>query len=97
VLAGRTSTSHIGDFTQSPKRLGTVLADAGYWREGNATGEPSQRYDRLMATRNRHKQRQVERERGTSEGQLRSRASPRERMEERLQSEAGKKLYAKRT
>jgi hypothetical protein len=76
--------------------LGTVLADAGYWSEGNATGEHSQRYDLLIATRNRHKQCQIERERGASEGPLRSTASPRERMEERLQGDAGKKLYAKR-
>lgn len=48
--------------------IGTVLGDAGYWSELNATGACADRYDLLLATRNRHKQRQAERERPESEG-----------------------------
>ena len=76
--------------------VGTVLADAGYWSEQNATGATAQRDDVLIATRNPRKARQAERERLASDGPQRCAATPRERMEERLRSEAGKAAYARR-
>ena len=78
------------------RTIGTVLGDAGYWSDRNATGPSAERYDLLLATRNRHKQQRAERERAESEGPERVAEKPRERMEERLRSEEGKAAYSRR-
>jgi len=46
-------------------QIGTVLADAGYWSEDNATVDGP---DRLIATLKHHKQRRAARELGTTAG-----------------------------
>jgi transposase len=75
---------------------GTVLADAGYWSEENAVGRQAFERDLLIATRNRHKQRKEDRDRGTPRGRIPNNATPRERMERRLRTKDGKKKYSRR-
>lgn len=75
---------------------GTALLDAGYWSESNASSKHAERYDLLIATRNRHKQRRHERDRAPDNGPTPPAVTARERMEERLRSEWGKKTYARR-
>ena len=76
--------------------VGTVLADAGYWSEENAVGECASERDLLIATRNRHKQRKEDRDRGTPRGRIPNNATARERMDRRLRTADGKKKYSRR-
>jgi transposase len=72
----------------------TVLADAGYWSENNATGEGP---TRLIATVKDWKQRRAAREMGTTTGTPPAGASAIEAMEHRLRTPEGAATYAQRS
>lgn len=73
---------------------GTIVADAGYWSEDNATAPGP---DRLIATTKDWKQRQVARELGTTQGPPPEGASALEAMEHRLRTAEGSATYALRS
>lgn len=75
-------------------RIGTVVADAGYWSEDNATADGP---DRLIATTKDWKQRKAAREMGSTEGPPPADASVSEKMEHRLRTPEGAAAYAKRS
>jgi transposase len=72
----------------------TVLADAGYWSEDNATAEGP---PRLIATVKDWKQRRAAREMGTTTGPPPVGASAIEAMEHRLRTSEGTEAYARRS
>jgi transposase len=74
--------------------IGTVLADAGYWSEANATADGP---DRLIATTKDWKQRKAARQLGTTTGPPPKGATPLQAMEHRLRTVEGAKMYAKRS
>ncbi len=74
--------------------LGTVLADAGYWSETNATTPGP---DRLIATSKDWKQRRAAREMGTTTGAAPEGATTLEAMEHRLRTEEGAAAYGQRS
>ena len=74
--------------------IGCVLADAGYWSEGNATADGP---DRLIATLKDHKQRRAARRLGTTTGEPPDDATPVDAMEHRLRTPQGAATYAKRS
>jgi transposase len=74
--------------------IGTVLADAGYWSDNNATTNGP---DRLIATLKDWKQRQAVRDLGQTSGPPPQQASPLEAMEHRLRTPDGAHLYAQRS
>lgn len=74
--------------------IGTVLADAGYWSEANATAEGP---DRLIATQKDHKQRRAARDMGTTTGPPPEGSSAMEAMEHRLRTPEGTAAYARRS
>ena len=74
--------------------LGTVLADAGYWSEANATAPGP---DRLIATSKDWKQRRTARQMGTTTGPAPEGASTLEAMEHRLRTEEGAAAYGQRS
>ena len=74
--------------------IGTVLADAGYWSEDNATAEGP---NRLIATLKDHKQRRAARDLGTTTGPPPDDAPPAEAMEHRLRTPEGAATYATRS
>ena len=75
-------------------RIGTVLADAGYWSEDNAKLEGP---DLLIATLKDWKQRKAAREAGTTTGDPPEGATALEAMEHRLRTPEGAAAYAKRS
>lgn len=75
-------------------QIALVLADAGYWSEGNATTRGP---DRLIATTKDWKQRRAARELGNTRGAPPKGATPAEAMEHRLRTEEGAAAYAKRS
>jgi hypothetical protein len=74
--------------------MGTVVADAGYWSEDNATPPGP---DRLIATTKDWKQRKAAREPGTTQGPPPDDASALETMEHRLRTADGSATYALRS
>lgn len=74
--------------------IGTVLADAGYWSEANATSPGP---NRLIATLKDYKQRRAARDLGTTIGPPPQDASTVEAMEHRLRTLDGAAIYAKRS
>jgi len=74
--------------------VGTVLGDAGYWSEANATAPGP---DRLIATTKDWKQRKAAREMGATSGPVPDGASALEAMEHRLRTEEGAAAYAQRS
>lgn len=74
--------------------VGTVVADAGYWSEANATAPGP---DRLIATTKDWKQRRAAREMGTTTGPPPEGASPLEAMEHRLRTAEGATTYGQRS
>ena len=74
--------------------IGTVLADAGYWSEDNATAEGP---DRLIATLKDWKQRKAAQEMGTTSGPPPADATALEAMEHRLRTPQGAHAYAQRS
>jgi len=74
--------------------VGTVLADAGYWSEANATADGP---DRLIATLKDWKQRKAARDLGETTGPPPEGASALDAMEHRLRTPEGASTYAKRS
>lgn len=91
-MIGAVEENGIG--AQFPSGIETVLADAGYWSEPNATAPGP---DRLIATAKDWKQRRAAREMGTTTGEPPEGASPLEVMEHRLRTTEGAADYAKRS
>ncbi|MGH9157220.1 MAG: transposase [Acidimicrobiales bacterium] len=74
--------------------IGTVLADAGYWSEANATAAGP---EALIATTKDWKQRKAATEMGTTSGPPPEGASALEAMEHRLRTTEGAAAYARRS
>jgi transposase len=76
------------------ERPGTGLADAGYWSEANVAACPiSEGTEWLIATVKDWKQRKALRERGCPRGRIPGHLSPRQRMERKLLTQRGRRLY----
>jgi transposase len=76
------------------ERPGTALADAGYWSETNVIAcSCPEGPELLIATTKDWKQRQALRERGCPRGRIPKDLSPRERMERRLLTQKGRRVY----
>lgn len=75
------------------QRIGTMLFDAGYWSEANATAPGPKR---LIATKKSYKLRQQLAEQGPASGPPPQDATPAQAMEHRLRTRHGAKLYSKR-
>jgi transposase len=73
--------------------IGTVVLDAGYWSEENATAPGP---DRLIATAKNWKLRQALQAKGQATREPPPGATPAEAMEHRLRTAEGRRLYAKR-
>lgn len=78
---------------QNRRRIGTMLFDAGYWSETNATARGPRR---LIATEKTFKLREQLNEHGPTSGPPAPDATPAEAMEHRLRTPEGTALYAKR-
>ena len=76
--------------------VGTVLGDAGYCSEENLSSQAALEYDLLIATRNRHRERESFEKLGPPRGRIPKDATPRERMERRLRTKQGRATYARR-
>ena len=76
------------------ERPKTALADAGYWSEANviACSHP-EGTELLIATTKDWKQRKALREQGCPRGRIPKHLSPRERMERKLLTRRGRRLY----
>ena len=74
--------------------IGTVLADAGYWSDANASAEGP---DRLIATTKDWKQRRIARELGLTEGPPPDGASLLDAMEHQLRTLEGSTKYKLRS
>lgn len=88
AVAANATAAGIGE------ELGTVLADAGYWSEANATAAGP---DRLIATSKDYKQRRAAREMGTTTGAAPEGATTLEAMEHRLRTVEGAAAYGQRS
>lgn len=76
------------------ERPRTALADAGYWSEANVTAcTCPEGPELLIATTKDWKQRKALRERGCPRGRIPKDLSPRERMERRLLTRRGRRMY----
>ena len=73
------------------------LADAGYWSENNTTKSSPADPAFLIATTKDWKQRKAMREQGAPRGRIPENLSPRDRMERKLLTKRGKKLYKLRS
>jgi hypothetical protein len=75
-------------------RPNAVLADAGYWSEANVTTcSRPEGPELLIATTKDWKQRKSARERGCPRGRIPNYLSPRERMERKLLTRRGRRMY----
>ncbi|MDP2726572.1 MAG: IS1182 family transposase [Dehalococcoidia bacterium] len=75
-----------------------ALADAGYWSEANVTAcSRPEGPQLLIATTKDWKQRKAARERGCPRGRIPRDLNPRERMERRLLTQRGRRLYRLRS
>lgn len=72
-----------------------VLADAGYWSEENATRE-GERTELFIATTKGWKQRKELQAKGPPRGRIPKHLGPRERMERKLSTKAGRAIYGER-
>jgi len=80
------------------ERPRVALADAGYWSEANmATCSRPDGPELLIATSKDWKQRKLLRERGCPRGRIPQGLSPRERMERKLLTKRGRRLYGMRS
>lgn len=73
------------------------LADAGYWSESNTTKSSPADPEFLIATTKDWKQRKAMREQGAPRGRIPENLSPRDRMERKLLTKRGRKLYKLRS
>jgi transposase len=79
------------------ERPRVVLADAGYWSEANVTAETRpEGPELLIATTKDWKQRKAARERGCPRGRIPRDLGLRERMERKLLTQRGRRLYKMR-
>ncbi len=79
------------------ERPRAVLGDAGYWSEANVTtGSRPEGPELLIATTKDWKQRKAARERGCPRGRIPKGLIPRERMERKLLTQRGRRLYKMR-
>jgi hypothetical protein len=78
------------------EKIGTALADAGYWSEENIQKAGPEGPELLVATRKNWKQRQALREKGPPQGRIPKNLSPRGRMERKLRTKHGWDLYCQR-
>jgi len=72
-----------------------VLADAGYWSEENARRE-AERTELFIATTKEWKQRKELQAKGPPRGRIPKHLGPRERMERKLRTKAGRAIYGER-
>ena len=86
-VAARTAAAGINT------EVGTIVADAGYWSDANATSDGPDRY---IATTKDWKQRRAARQLGTTTGPPPADATPLEAMEHRLRTPEGAATYALR-
>jgi len=78
------------------EKVGTALADAGYWSEANAEGRDDGP-DLLIATTKDRRQRKAARERPPPRGRIPKDISCRDRMERKLMTKRGRATYKKRS
>ena len=78
------------------EKVGTALADAGYWSEANAEADDDGP-DLLIATTKDRQQRKAARERPPPRGRIPTDISCRERMERKLMTKRGRATYKKRS
>ena len=84
-------TLEVAGINERPR---TALADAGYWSEANVTAcSCPEGLELLIATTKDWKQRKALRERGCPRGRIPRHISPRERMERKLLTQRGRRLY----
>ncbi|MHC4506955.1 MAG: IS1182 family transposase [Planctomycetota bacterium] len=79
------------------ERVGTALADAGYWSEANVQEAEADGPELLIATTKDWKQRKAARERPPPRGRIPKDISCREQMERKLMTRRGRALYKKRS
>ena len=75
--------------------LGAAVADAGYWSEANAASE-TEECELFIATRKDHKQRADLRCAPAPRGRMPKAMTARERMERKLRTQRGRRLYRQR-
>jgi transposase len=75
------------------EEIGSEVADAGYWSEGNITQSTLTDPEFLIATTKDWKQRQAMREQLAPRGRIPQSLSHRDRMERKLLTRRGRKLY----
>lgn len=78
------------------KRPEKALSDAGYWSEANAHLEDDQT-ELFIATIKDWKRRKELREKGPPRGRIPESYGPKERMERKLRTKRGKRIYRKRS
>ena len=78
------------------KRPVRALADAGYWSQANAGLEDDQT-ELFIATTKDWKRRKELREKGPPRGRIPESYGPKERMERKLRTKRGKRIYRKRS
>lgn len=78
------------------RRPKQALADAGYWSEGNAELE-DQQTELFIATTKDWKRRKELREKGPPRGRIPNDYGPKERMERKLRTQRGRKIYKERS
>jgi hypothetical protein len=78
------------------KRPDRALADAGYWSQANAGLEDDQT-ELFVATTKDWKRRKELREKGPPRGRIPESYGPKERMERKLRTKRGKRIYRKRS
>ncbi len=79
------------------KKVGVVLADAGYYSERNVLEADPSGPELLLATKKSHKQRQAMKDKRCPRGRIPNSATVRERMERKLLTKRGKGLYKLRS
>ena len=79
------------------EKVGTALADAGYWSEANVEEADTNGPDLLIATTKDWKQRKAAREHPPPQGRIPKDISVRERMERKLMTKRGRATYKKRS
>jgi hypothetical protein len=79
------------------ERVGTALADAGYWSEASVEEADTNGPDLLIATTKDWKQRKAAGERPPPRGRIPEDISCRERMERKLMTRRGRATYKKRS
>lgn len=79
------------------KKMGVVLADAGYYSEQNVLDADPDGPELLLATRKSHKQRQAMKDEVCPRGRIPAGMTVKERMERKLLTKQGKALYKLRS